>query len=312
VAHTYRIGADENGLGARLGPLVVTAVLARVDEAGALTLRRRLPKRIRRDIGDSKQLISHADFRLGEAWARALVDGASASPAELFARLSLESAELLREPCPEQALAQCWGFAGAAFDAPDELVARVSGHREELARRGIEIVGVRTSVVCTKRLNTARERGHNRFVSDLHAMERLIIALRKSAGKDVHAVCGKVGGMNEYSKFFGPLSGFLHAIMEQGRARSGYRFPGVGEVHFVRDADAEDALVMLASLVGKWVREILMKSIAHHYEPDAPPEERPSGYHDPLTARFVGASALLRKQRKIPETCFERARDANE
>jgi hypothetical protein len=117
--------------------------------------------------------------------------------------------------------------------------------------------------------------------------------------------------MNEYSKFFGPLSGCLHAIMEQGRARSGYRFPGIGEVHFVRDADAADPLVMLASLVGKWVRELLMATIARHYAPDAPVEERPSGYHDPMTARFVEASALLRKQRAIPEVCFERARDPN-
>ena len=29
---THRIGIDENGLGARLGPLVVTGVLAAVDE----------------------------------------------------------------------------------------------------------------------------------------------------------------------------------------------------------------------------------------------------------------------------------------
>jgi ribonuclease HII len=86
----------------------------------------------------------------------------------------------------------------------------------------------------------------------------------------------------------------------------------VGELYFVRDADAHDVLVMLASLVGKWVRELLMARIARYYEPDAVPEEWPSGYHDPQSARFVAASALARKQREIPATCFERARDANE
>jgi ribonuclease HII len=309
VTHVYRIGADENGLGARLGPLVVTAVLARVNEDGARAIGRRLPKRIRQDLGDSKQLVSHADFRLGEAWARALSDGAPRSPAELFSLLSLEGHDALREPCPEQGLSQCWGETGEAFDAPDELVGRVRAHRADLQARGIEIVAVKTTIVCTKRLNTARDQGKNRFVSDLHAMERLVLGLRRTAGQDVHAVCGKVGGMNEYSKFFGPLSYYLHAILDQSAARSGYRFPGVGELHFVRDADAHDVLVMLASLVGKWVRELLMARVARHYEPDASPEELPSGYHDPLTARFVEASALVRKQRKIPPTCFERARD---
>jgi ribonuclease HII len=312
VTHVYRIGADENGLGARLGPLVVTAVLARVSSDGERVIGRRLPKRIRQDLGDSKQLVSHADFRLGEAWARALSNGAPRSPAELFSQLSLEGTGALREPCPQQGLEQCWAETGEAFDAPDELVDRVRGHRAALEGRGIEIVAVKTSVICTKRLNAARDEGKNRFVSDLHAMERLVLGLRKTAGQDVHAVCGKVGGMNEYSKFFGPLSYYLHAILAQGAARSGYRFPGVGELHFVRDADAHDVLVMLASLVGKWVREVMMARVARHYEPDASPDQRPSGYHDPFTTRFVAASALLRKQREIPSTCFERARDANE
>jgi hypothetical protein len=60
------------------------------------------------------------------------------------------------------------------------------------------------------------------------------------------------------------------------------------------------------------VRELLMARVARHYQPDAPPAERPSGYHDPLTDKFVAASALARKRRKIPVTCFERARDENE
>ena len=44
VAEAFRIGVDENGLGSRVGPLVVTAVLARVDERGGVALRRKLPK----------------------------------------------------------------------------------------------------------------------------------------------------------------------------------------------------------------------------------------------------------------------------
>jgi ribonuclease HII len=115
--------------------------------------------------------------------------------------------------------------------------------------------------------------------------------------------------MGDYSKFFGPLSGYLHAVLEQGRGRSAYRFPGLGEVHFVRDADASDPLVMLASLVGKYVRELLMNRVARFYVADHEPDARPSGYHDPHTARFVQATALLRLQRSVPNGCFERARD---
>ena len=68
----WRVGADENGLGARLGPLVVTAVLAEADAAGLAVLGRAPRGKVRDDLGDSKRLVSHADVSLGEAWARVL------------------------------------------------------------------------------------------------------------------------------------------------------------------------------------------------------------------------------------------------
>ncbi len=58
MSTAYRVGADENGLGGQLGPLIVTAVAAEVDEAGSRFLSRRLPKALRQDLNDSKALIS--------------------------------------------------------------------------------------------------------------------------------------------------------------------------------------------------------------------------------------------------------------
>ncbi len=307
---SYRIGADENGLGARLGPLVVTGVMARVDDAGSAALSRRLPKTIAADLGDSKRLVSHSDVALGEAWTRALVAPEASSPAELFARLSLEGETALREPCPDHVAHQCWSPSGEVFVASDDDLKRVRGHLAKLAARGIEVLGVKSSVVCTKRLNDARESGRNRFVADLHAMEQIVLSFRRDAGADVVAVCGKVGGMGDYSRFFGPLSAFLHAVLEKSRKKSAYRFPGVGEVAFVQDADAKDPLVMLASLVGKYIRELLMARVARFYLPDAAEaNELPSGYHDPVTTRFVAHTALVRKRRRVPRTCFERVGD---
>jgi ribonuclease HII len=309
VAFEFRVGADENGLGARLGPLVVTAVLARVDERGRRTLSRKLPKAIRADLDDSKRLLSHTNVALGEAWARVLTTGPATSPAQLFEQLSLEGSSQLKKPCASHVAGQCWNAEAEVFQAEPSLLERVGKHREALEERGVELLSVRSSVVCTKQLNDAKGRGTNRFVSDLNAMESLVLDLRARAGADVEAVCGKVGGIAEYSKFFGPLSGRLHAILEEGRARSGYRFPGLGEIHFVRDADAADPLVSLASLIGKYVRELFMSRIGAHYlEANEAEERRPSGYHDPVTSEFVLRSALLRRRRNIPDHCFERER----
>jgi ribonuclease HII len=301
----YRIGADENGLGARLGPLVVTAVLAGVDPDGERALRRPLPRSIRADLDDSKKLISHDDFALGEAWARVLVGPDATNPDALLDRLCLESAADRRAPCPSAEVSrQCWSAEGEAFSAPSETLARLHKHVAALAKRGIHLSAVRCLVICTSRLNDAKRKGHNRFVVDLHAMERLVLDLRARAGADVVATCGKVGGIGEYSRFFGPLAGWLHAVMEERRAHSAYRFPGLGELHFVMDADASDPLVSLASLVGKYVRELTMARVTRYYGVT----EGPSGYHDPVTAQFVDASALLRKKRRVPSDCFERLR----
>jgi hypothetical protein len=238
LASFYRIGVDENGLGSRLGPLVVTAVLARADEHGAKTLARRLPRSLRASLDDSKRLVTHTDVRLGEAWARVLAAPDAETPHALFERLSLEGTDKLREPCPRQAAAMCWDGGGEHFQAEPKLMARVERHRVLLANRGVELVAVQSSVICTEQLNRGKRAGKNRFVMDLHAMERLVLALRKVASEDVLATCGKVGGIGEYSRYFGPLGGWLHNILIEGQARSAYRFPGVGELAFVRDADA--------------------------------------------------------------------------
>ena len=287
--------------------MVVTAVLARVDEGGARMLSRRLPKAIRSDLDDSKRLVSHADFGLGEAWARAVVADAP-DPSALLAALLHESNEVLRAPCPSHVEDQCWNVGGEGFVASDELCQRVARHLATLAERGVEIVKVRSSVLCTKRLNDAKERGVNRFVADLHAMERLLLSLRAEAGQKVHAVCGKVGGITEYEKFFGPLSGHLRTALEVSSKKSSYYFPTLGEVTFLYDADARDPMVMLASLIGKYVRELLMARIVRYYR-ETPEDKGASGYHDPHTHAFVERTALLRRERKVPSQCFERARD---
>lgn len=307
MSRLHRIGIDENGLGARLGPMVVTAVLARVDEGGARLLSRRLPKAIRSDLDDSKRLVSHADFGLGEAWARAVV-GEATDPSALLQALLHESNEVLRAPCPSHVEDQCWNASGEGFVASEELCQRVGRHLATLAERGVEVVRVRSSVLCTKRLNDAKERGVNRFVADLHAMEHLLLSLRAEAGAKVQAVCGKVGGITEYEKFFGPLSGHLRTALEVSSKKSSYYFPTLGEVTFLYDADARDPIVMLASLIGKYVRELLMARIVRYYR-ETPEDRSASGYHDPHTHAFVERTALLRRERKVPSHCFERARD---
>lgn len=305
--YAVRLGADENGLGARLGPLIVTAVTARISDGAAGLFARKLRGKLAKDLDDSKRLVAHGNVALGEAWARALT-GVDSTPQDLIAKISLESSSELTSLCPKSVQAQCWR-SEEVFHADPALVARMRGHLQTLSQRGLSDLSVQSSILCTRRLNEDKASGGNRFLSDLHAMERLILAAREQRQESLLAVCGKVGGMMDYSRFFGPLSLRLHSVLEAKPARSAYHFSGLGEVRFVRDADATDPLVMLASLVGKYLREVLMQRIWRHYGPGEEDRE-PSGYHDPITAQFVTQSAEERRRRRVPLACFERAKDS--
>jgi hypothetical protein len=327
------VGVDENGLGPVLGPLLVTGV--------AFRLRGARPSSLGQLVGDSKALVSHADVSLGEAWARALLGAlgpAPTSPAEIVARLSLDDEATLRAPCPppsaeapeHHASSMCWpaGLSGVdqeRFEADDQLVARctrvVAGWSSSERRGGrfarknpIEIVGVRTVIVCPSRLNELHAGGRNKFLVDLHSMERIALALHGDASRDdatapLDAICGKVGGMDYYSGNFGPLSSRLCAIEREGSPGSSYRFPGLGRITFLRDADASDPFVGLASLVGKYLRELLMGRVVRYMRRSLPEGEKlpdASGYRDPQTRTFIEGSALVRARRGVPDRCFTR------
>ncbi|MFO0761965.1 MAG: hypothetical protein U0359_36330 [Byssovorax sp.] len=310
----YRIGADENGLGPKLGPMVVTAVLCRIEGEGEKIAGSKPKGALSTRLGDSKQMIAHGDVALGEAWARALVARGHGplgapdirTPDALIHALSADDRAALRAPCPSHVEAQCWSDEGEAFLAPDALVEEVSGDLDRLAKKGVVFLGARSVILCPLRMNEGKDRGENRFLLDLHAMERLILDLGAIAGQEVLAICGKVGGFGKYGPSFGPLSGRLHTVLVEGQAKSAYHFPGLGEIAFVRDGDDSDLCVAMASMVGKYLREALMARIVRHYRRSAPELPDASGYHDPVTARFVEATALLRKAQKVPDRCFSR------
>lgn len=311
AADLLHVGVDENGLGPRLGPLVVTAAAARVAE-GAQKMLSPLPrgKRLARLLGDSKALSSFGDSSLGEAWARAWAIS-EGRPAETTAQLFdsiLHAQPSLRAPCPDSHGAQCWNDHAEGFVADAALVRDCQKALAELAGKGMQITRFSSTLVCTSRLNDGARRGVSRLQMDLHAMETLVLDLTRD-GDSVDAVLGKVGGFGFYGDVFGPLAGRLHVALEETRARSSYSFPGLGTLSFVMDADASHTLVALASLVGKWIRDTFMRRILRHHEAAlGEPVPNASGYHDPVTAQFVARTALSRKRVQFPDNCFERVR----
>ena len=312
---TLFAGLDENGMGPLLGPLVVTCVPAEAtSNLGARAALRGASKAQQARAGDSKALVNFHDSRLGEAWARVLLERESPllrTPNEVARALSLHDTEHLEAPCPKGHRGQCWGHESERFEADPELLSLVRRDVERLGNRGLVLGAPRSVILCNRRLNHAADRGVSRFTCDLHSMEELVLDVnRRFARGDVFATCGKVGGFDRYGDVFGPLGGRLHVVVGESRARSEYQVPGVGRLAFVRDADGSNLLVGIASLVGKYLRDLLMRRITAFYRTDDPELPEASGYHDPVTKAFVQRTQKRRLALKIQDDCFTRRKAA--
>ncbi len=272
----FRIGVDENGLGSRIGPLVVTGVLARVDERGEVALRRKLPKSMRESLDGSSDWFRTGNFSLGEAWARCSpetrqpLERASSAP---VARGHRRPAEAVPEPRPHQ----CWNVEREP-SKPKRSCSLGQKHRAALEKRGIEILEVRTSLVCTERLNHAKSAETNRFISDLHAMEALVLELRKRAGAEIGR-CGKVAEASDSTANSSVRRRLAARRTRRRQAKSTYRFPSLGG-RFVRDADAKNPW-SCSPRSSKYVRELFMGRIARYYDAIEEDGSRPAAITTP-------------------------------
>lgn len=299
-----RVGIDENGLGPQLGPLIVTGVRATIDSVKipdpssfASVLDNSL-------LNDSKKLVAHGDVAVGEAWARAVFSG-TGNPFSLLKQLSLDDYATLTAPCPSGLSPQCWGIESIQWAADSALVDRVEQKKHQLALAGITKLEAKCVVLCPSRLHDRIAARNSLFLVDLEAMERLIIALGTNQ-PNLSICCGKVGALTKYLPHLRSFSGSSASIVEENRPKSCYQFSGFGQVEFVQDADASDPLVALASLIGKYIRELLMGSIVSYWKSRDNSLTNASGYHDPVTAKFVLNTVALREKENVPNRCFLR------
>ncbi|HJK90884.1 MAG TPA: hypothetical protein RMH85_08200 [Polyangiaceae bacterium LLY-WYZ-15_(1-7)] len=299
------VGVDENGLGPRLGPLVATAAAIEVKRYDREALEA-LGAELR--IGDSKQTSGFGRMRHAEGLALALAERASGAVPrhadELLAALSIDGLLALRAPCPDGITArQCWqeplplpAFGGDVEEGRALLAA--------LEKGGVKVRRLRTALACAGRINEALAAGRSKLQVDLELFERLLLDVRAAARGDVEAICGMVGGVRKYGRYFRHFEGA--EARESPKGVCAYAVPAVGAVRFEVKADDRHLPVGLASMVGKVVRELGMARLVGFYRGQDPELPVASGYHDPVTKRFVAGSETLRRSLPIADACFER------
>lgn len=301
------MGVDENGLGPRLGPLVATSVALELPSYRRAAISRR---GLALGLTDSKETGGFGRMAFIESVALALIGQVTTTPATsngLLKSLWPGSTEALRARCPnDQTAAQCWhvdvalpAFGGdVAYGAM--LLKKLSG------RSDLSVVDVRSRIACAGILNAKKRNGTNKLAVDLALFEELIAAVEARHGAPLLAVCGMIGGIRDYATRLGRYGGDRPRRLRERRGQRRYAIRDLGEVRFEVDADARHLPVSLASIVGKYLREVSMLRIGEFYRDSVPGLPLASGYHDPVTRRFIELTKPSRRRLGIADDCFRR------
>jgi hypothetical protein len=177
---------------------------------------------------------------------------------------------------------------------------------EKLGRAGVSVRRARSSVACVRAYNEGVDRWGSKVRVDLALFERLMSDARDALASDLDVICGMVGGIRRYAEHFTSIDGERLERVVESRTTCRYRVAGIGDVRFEVDSDASHLPVALASMLGKYVRELAMHRQNTFYRRHDPALPEVSGYYDPTTSRFVRASKLLRRRLAIEPRCFER------
>lgn len=318
-------GIDEAGYGPTLGPLVITAVAVRVPPGDPEPdLWRALASAVSRgpaaggdkiQIADSKAVFQRAKrdpLAKLEAGVLAALGAAGPVPRTFTALLSRLTAEGI---APDLARHPWYAGADPALPAAASDL-RINGHAaaltEAAARAGVEFADFRSQVVCEAAFNDLVNLTRNKGSAHSTWTLRLIWNLwSRRRGEGLLLCLDKQGGRDRYGDLL--MSAFPEAelqVLAEGAESSRYRLTDPGgtmEIRYEVGGEERHLPTALASMVCKYVRELMMEMFNRWWAARVPGLEPTAGYATDAK-RFIAAVSSAAAEAGLPDGLWIRCR----
>lgn len=302
------VGIDEAGYGPVLGPLAVCATVFRLPDAqreNCLWERLRAscsisPRHAARKVivCDSKKL--HKPGKgIGALERTALVTLAAAghTPQTMRAFLDLVAPSLstLLDEYP------WYRDADPALPldpATGDVMTRANALRRDLRENGVTPVGVFGEVLLEGQYNDLVSRTRNKSIALLGLVLRLICRTAASTHeRTVRIHVDRLGGRSRYrSPLMTSLPSHELTIIEETAQRSAYRLcngSGTIEIAFVTKGDRNHFPIALASIFGKYIREMLMRCFNDYWSREDAGLRPTAGYYTDAQRWLSEAAPLI-------------------
>jgi hypothetical protein len=288
------IGIDEAGYGPNLGPFVMTSVAFRVPTRLVnADLWQVLGKVVCREPNRDDRRLLVADSKIVYSptqGLRALEHGVLACLASTWCEAEKTVKRFLDWLCPvpyPEWHREPW-FEGNGSVPLTSCPADLEGTAQQLVqclrKHRIELGLVRASIICPSHFNGLLERWGSKGAILSEALVELVDANLRIADPDrsLHFVVDKHGGRNRYAAVLQNVfpTGVVSA-QQECMDRSSYRVVGLDQdvqLTFQPRADADNFCVALASMVSKYVRELMMAEFNRFWQAQVQDLKPTAGY----------------------------------
>lgn len=239
------VGIDENGYGPLIGPLIITGIKITTPFDSIYSVSRHILQ-FSKMIDDSKKVFKRSlkSYQRGESIALSIIYKAGYTPKTFHSLI-----ELISKNTPSHLP----DFPLPVWNDKDNF------HLLNLLDDAIKLDKIYLEIISAEEFNLLIERFKNKAFIDFLGFKRVREALKAEI-----FMMGKIGGTKFYTNFF-KLTKENTKVLTEEHTISYYKSDDT-ELYFILNGDEIYLPLMLASIIGKYIRELFMKAICEKFD----------------------------------------------